>query len=71
MKQLIYTLAVLLLVAVPAVAQTESDTAAEVRPNLRMIARSYGDSVVLRWGTTSHTSWKVAGKAGSIIERYE
>ena len=71
MKQLIYTLAVLLLVAVPAVAQTESDTAAEVRPNLRMIARSYGDSVVLRWGTTSHTSWKVAGKAGYIIERYE
>lgn len=71
MKHLIHTLALLLFVAVPVVAQTEADTNSEPRPNLRLIARSYGDSVVLRWGTTGHTSWKVAGKAGYIIERYE
>lgn len=72
MKRLIYTLAMLLLAAIPAVSQTtEGSDASEPRPNLRLIARSYGDSVVLRWGTTSHTAWKVAGNAGYIIERYE
>lgn len=71
MKQLILTLALLLCATVPALAQADADTATEPRPNLRIIARSYGDSVVLRWGTTSHASWKVAGKAGYIIERYE
>lgn len=46
-------------------------TRTEQGPNLRIIARSYGDSIVLRWGTTTHTAWKVAGHGGYMIERYE
>lgn len=71
MKYLFLLLALLLCTTVPMLAQSASDSENEPRPNVRLIARSYGDSVVLRWGTTGHTSWKIAGNAGYIIERYE
>lgn len=40
-------------------------------PNLHLIARSYGDSVVLRWGTSTHTAWKVANSGGYVVQRFE
>lgn len=51
---------------------TSSDTSQpEIHPNLRMVTRSYADSVVIRWGTVDHITWKVAGHAGYILERLE
>ncbi len=52
-------------------AESESDSLRALRPNLRVVGRSYGDSIVLRWGTTTHTAWKVAGEKGYMVERYE
>lgn len=50
---------------------TQQETlVAERHPNLRLLARSYGDSVVLRWGALDHITWKVAGRAGYIVERF-
>lgn len=75
MRHIIAALAIALLLCSAVQAQdatAQTDTAeGEPRPNLRLIARSYGDSIVLRWGTTSHAAWKVAGRGGYIIERYE
>jgi fibronectin type 3 domain-containing protein len=39
--------------------------------NLQLIARSYGDSVVLRWAPAKATLWYFANKAGYSIIRYE
>lgn len=39
--------------------------------NLQVIARSYGDSVVLRWAPAKATLWHFANKAGYNIVRYE
>jgi hypothetical protein len=38
--------------------------------NLKVIARSYGDSVVLRWGPLKATLWYFANKSGYLIIRY-
>ncbi len=42
-----------------------------VGPNLHILARSYGDSVVLRWGATTYTAWQTAGRGGYVLERLE
>ena len=47
----------------------ESDTASG--PNLHLLGRSYGDSVVLRWGATTYPAWKTAGRGGYVLERME
>lgn len=47
----------------------ESDTVAG--PNLRLLARSYGDSVVLRWGAVNYPAWQTAGRGGYVLERIE
>lgn len=74
MKHILALLALSFILAPSLLAQESAplDSAEKpLRPNLRLIARSYGDSVVLRWGTTTHTAWKVAGSKGYMIERYE
>src|SRR5208283_2502135 len=38
--------------------------------NLQVIARSYGDSVVLRWGPLKATLWYFANKTGYLVVRY-
>lgn len=38
--------------------------------NLQVIARSYGDSVVLRWGPLKATLWYFANKSGYQVIRY-
>lgn len=73
-----------LLCAIPAIAQDggetdypfdretvvdESDTVKG--PNLNIIGRSFGDSIVLRWGAGSYTAWKTAGRGGYVLERIE
>ena len=39
--------------------------------NLQLLARYYGDSVVLRWAPSKATLWEFANKAGYIIVRFE
>jgi hypothetical protein len=39
--------------------------------NIHVIARNYGDSVVLRWAPSKSTLWHFANKAGYMIVRYE
>jgi len=39
--------------------------------NLQLIARSYGDSVVLRWAPAKATLWYFANKSGYSVIRYE
>ncbi|MCX8106863.1 MAG: hypothetical protein N3D80_13430, partial [Ignavibacterium album] len=34
-----------------------------------LTARSYGDSIYLRWAVTNPTAWKLAKENGFIIER--
>ncbi|MBX9852073.1 MAG: hypothetical protein K2X86_09975 [Cytophagaceae bacterium] len=34
------------------------------------MARSFGDSIVLRWGVNTPLGWKLSNKDGFIIERY-
>lgn len=38
-------------------------------PILNLIGRSFGDSIVLRWGARNYTAWKTAGRGGYILER--
>ena len=72
------------LLAIPLFAQEETDeeypfenetvvdgTDTTTGPNLHIIARSYGDSVVLRWGATTYTAWQTAGRGGYVLERLE
>ena len=70
MKYVLLTL--MILAAAPALrAQDSGSDTLEKGPNLRMVARSYGDSVVLRWGATTHTAWKVAGSGGYMVQRFD
>lgn len=39
--------------------------------HLALIGKSFGDSVVLRWGVSSYPAWKSANSAGFIIERFD
>ncbi|MDB5036065.1 MAG: hypothetical protein JWQ98_3306 [Chlorobi bacterium] len=73
MKYILLTLMLALLAHAVLLAQgtTATDTTDRLRPNLRLAARAYGDSVVLRWGTTTDAAWKVANSAGYTIERIE
>jgi uncharacterized protein len=48
----------------------QADSMPPVR-NLQVIARSYGDSVVLRWAPAKATLWHFANIAGYNIIRYE
>ncbi len=47
-----------------------TDTLPKLR-NIMVIARNYGDSVVLRWAPSKATLWHFANKAGYMIVRYE
>lgn len=50
--------------------KVKSDSLPPAR-NLQLIARSYGDSVVLRWAPAKATLWYFANKAGYSVLRYE
>ncbi len=49
--------------------QQAPDSTEQLGPNLRLVGRSYGDSVVLRWGVVDHAAWKIASRAGFVLER--
>lgn len=40
-----------------------------VAPTLRVMAQSYGDSVVLRWAPSNAPSWRAYNRIGYIVER--
>lgn len=44
--------------------------AQETRDGVRMLARPYADSILLRWAPTSYELWKAGLKNGYLIERY-
>jgi hypothetical protein len=48
-------------------AQTETDS---LQNDLVMIARSYGDSIILRWAPTSYHVWQLGNKHGYVLERW-
>lgn len=50
---------------------TQDTASAEQHPNIQLLARSDADSVVLRWGALDHITWKIAGRAGYVVERFE
>ncbi len=52
--------------------QVQKDTAAivDVKPSVQVIARSYGDSVVLRWAPTLSAAWTWGNKYGYMVERF-
>jgi hypothetical protein len=54
-------------------AQNKNTTVDSVPPirNIQVIARSYGDSIVLRWAPAKATLWHFANKSGYNIIRYE
>lgn len=39
-------------------------------PAVGVIARSFGDSIIIRWGVTAPLGWKLSNKSGYMIERY-
>ena len=43
----------------------------EVRFNLQMLARSYGDSIVIRWAPDEYVPWKFLNGKGVWLIRYE
>ncbi|HET6512605.1 MAG TPA: hypothetical protein VFH43_10470, partial [Candidatus Kapabacteria bacterium] len=45
------------------------DTTDPRHASIELIARSYGDSVVLRWGPSRPGAWIIANKLGYIVER--
>jgi hypothetical protein len=48
---------------------TQQETETLFTPKLHVRAKSYGDSVVLRWAPSSPPSWKVYNRIGYIVER--
>lgn len=59
-----------LVVTQAAQAQTDSADAANPRQaHLELLARSAGDSVILRWAPTKPGAWSIANKLGYILER--
>jgi uncharacterized protein len=42
----------------------------EIEPSIKVIARSFGDSIVLRWAPNTPTSWLALNTHGYRIERY-
>ena len=41
-----------------------------LQSDLSIIARSYGDSIVLRWAPSSYPVWTLANKNGYVLERW-
>jgi uncharacterized protein len=51
------------------IARPEIDTSDPRRARIELLTRSYGDSVVLRWGPSKPGAWTIANKLGYIVER--
>ena len=62
MKKLLYIAILISLCHHTNTAQTQSN-------NLHLIARSYGDSITLRWGVLTPVAWQLISKQGFILER--
>ncbi|HEY8399716.1 MAG TPA: hypothetical protein VIK89_00565 [Cytophagaceae bacterium] len=66
MKYLIIT-ALCLLTLNKAKAQLKKE---EPKARVEVIAKSFGDSIVLRWAPDQATAWKLGNKYGYMVERY-
>lgn len=49
--------------------QAEVDTSDPRHASLELIAKSFGDSVVLRWAPSKPGAWTIANRLGYIVER--
>jgi uncharacterized protein len=50
-------------------ADSASLSASSSRPAIVLLAKSYGDSVVLRWAPTTPGAWSVGNRFGYVVER--
>jgi hypothetical protein len=68
-----FVLGILGLAMISAIAQSQQqaapDTANPFRAHLALTARSYQDSIVLRWGVSRSGAWAVYNDIGWIVER--
>jgi fibronectin type 3 domain-containing protein len=49
--------------------KAEIDTSDPRHASIELVTKSYGDSVVLRWGPSKPGAWTIANKLGYIVER--
>lgn len=70
MKQFLFFLILLCLFCFNVNAQTE-ETSSNPQTTLVLIARNYGDSIVLRWGATKPSNWLLANQVGYTLQRAE
>jgi hypothetical protein len=42
----------------------------EIKPAVAAIAKSFGDSIIIRWAPNTPMAWKLSNKDGYVIERY-
>jgi fibronectin type 3 domain-containing protein len=56
----------------PAGAASASPTSpASLRASIRVLARSYGDSIIVRWAPTNNWAWSSLNHTGYLIERID
>ena len=61
-------LAIGMLLSTGVFAQQEQEE--EKNPAVRVIARAFSDSIVVRWGVDDPVAWQLTNKYGYYIERY-
>ncbi len=44
---------------------------ADLKASIRVLARSYGDSIIVRWGPTTNWAWSSLNRTGYMIERID
>jgi uncharacterized protein len=66
MKKVVFHMALLCFISGCMHAQAQGDVIHEIK----VLTRSYGDSIVIRWAPTSPISWKLLNRYGYRIERY-
>jgi uncharacterized protein len=71
MKIKLCFLILLSLIAAGALAQNEPEQADETEIRIRVLARSYGDSIVLRWAPEEAAVWSIINRYGyNVTRRY-
>ncbi len=70
MKASKYILIIALLTSFGIVSKAQGVSTDSLQHDLAIIARSYGDSVVIRWAPASYQLWSLANKNGYILDRW-
>jgi hypothetical protein len=65
MKRLSYIL-LFFVISISSFAQQKN----EVKPAVAAIAKTFGDSIIIRWAPNTPMAWKLSNKDGYVVERY-